>query len=141
MHIKYKTVIEQVIDTLLQHSSVEISDRNREDQHVRRTVTACTVSAKRTIMVSIPVFTGKEREDPEKFIRQFKRACMANGDRTDDSWLELLPIHLDDTASYWYDRQNSTTTATWGALTSALITEFQERESYQSLLGTLSLMK
>lgn len=92
-------------------------------------------------MVSIPVFTGKEKEDPERFLRQFQRACMANGDRSEQSWLELLPIHFDDTASFWYDRQTQLTRSTWLSLTKALISEFQEKESYQTLLGTLSLMR
>jgi len=66
---------------------------------------------------------------------------MANGDRSEQSWLELLPIHFDDTASFWYDRQNQLTRSTWLSLTKALISEFQEKESYQTLLGTLSLMR
>lgn len=85
-------------------------------------------------MVSIPVFTGKEKEDPQRFLRQFQRACMANGDRSEQSWLELLPIHFDDTASFWYDRQTQLTRSTWLSLTKALISEFQEKESYQTLL-------
>jgi len=66
---------------------------------------------------------------------------MANGDRTEDAWLELLPIHLDDTASFWYDRQTTTTKLTWTTLFVTLITKFQERESYQNLLETLSLVR
>jgi len=39
------------------------------------------------VMVSILVFAGREKEDPERFLKQYKRLCMANGDRTEDSWL------------------------------------------------------
>jgi len=46
-----------------------------------------------------PVFDGANKADPEKKLRQFKRACMANGDRDELAWLEMLPIHLDDEAS------------------------------------------
>ncbi len=31
-------------------------------------------------MVLIPVFTRKEGEDLESFLKQYKRVCMANGD-------------------------------------------------------------
>jgi hypothetical protein len=51
-------------------------------------------------MVMIPVFDGASKADPEKFLRQFKRACIANGDRHEQAWLEMLPIYLDDEASW-----------------------------------------
>ena len=57
-------------------------------------------------MVAILVFNGAVKADPEKFFKQFKRACMANGDQIEDSWLELIPIHLDDEALWWYDNQS-----------------------------------
>jgi len=51
-------------------------------------------------MVAIPVFEGVSKSDPEIFLRQFKRACMTNGDRTEANWLLLLPIHLEDEATW-----------------------------------------
>ena len=92
-------------------------------------------------MVTIPVFDGASKADPEKFLRQFKRACMANGDRDEIAWLEMLPIHLDDEASWWYDAQSEEVKASWASLTKELLNEFQEKESYQALLGALNLMK
>jgi hypothetical protein len=58
-------------------------------------------------MVTIPVFDVAGEADPEKYIRQFKRACMANGDCDEKSWLELLPIHLEDEATWWYGSQTA----------------------------------
>jgi hypothetical protein len=57
------------------------------------------------------VFLGTGKEDPEKFLRQFKRAVMANSDRDEEAWLELLPIHLDDAAAWWYESQSTATKA------------------------------
>lgn len=92
-------------------------------------------------MVTIPIFNGAVKADPERFLKQFKRACMANGDRTEDSWLELLPIHLDDEASWWYDSQSVEVKECWDLLTKGLMTEFQERESYQVLMNELNTVK
>ena len=91
-------------------------------------------------MVTIPVFDGASKADPEKFLRQFKRACMANGDRDEAVWLEMLPIHLDDEAYWWYDAQPAEVKASWLSLTKELLNEFQEKESYHALLGTLNLV-
>ena len=92
-------------------------------------------------MVTIPVFDGASKADPKKFLRQFKRACMANGDRDEEAWLEMLPIHLDDEASWWYDAQSAEVKASRSSLTKELLNEFQEKESYQALLGALNLMR
>jgi hypothetical protein len=78
----------------------------------------------------ILVFLGNGKEDLEKFLRQFKRAVMANGGRDEDAWLELLPIHLDDTVAWWYESLNAQTKASWGDLTKAFVTEYQAKESY-----------
>jgi hypothetical protein len=92
-------------------------------------------------VVTILVFDGASKADSEKFLRQFKRACMAKWDRDDAAWLEMLPIHLDDEASWWYDAQPAEVKASWLSLTKELLNEFQEKESYHALLGTLNLMK
>jgi hypothetical protein len=36
---------------------------------------------------------------------------MANSDRDEEAWLELLPIHLDDAAAWWYESQSTATKA------------------------------
>jgi hypothetical protein len=89
----------------------------------------------------VPVFLGIWKEDPEKFLRQFKRAVMANGDIDEKAWLELLPIHLDDAAAWWYESPSAATKASWRELTKALITEYQAKESYQALLAALSMVR
>jgi hypothetical protein len=66
---------------------------------------------------------------------------MANGDRDEDAWLELLPIHLDNAAAWWYESQSTTTKASWGELTKALVTEYQAKESYQALFAALSVVR
>jgi len=92
-------------------------------------------------MVTIPVFDSTSKADPKKFLRQFKRACMANGDQDEAAWLEMLPIHLDDEASRWYDTQSIEVKVNWLLLTKELLNEFQEKESYQTLLVTLNLIR
>jgi hypothetical protein len=47
---------------------------------------------------------------------------MANGDRSEESWLELLPIHLDDEASWLYDGQTEEIKGSWALLTKGLTT-------------------
>jgi len=44
----------------------------------------------RTNMV-IPVFRGSKGEDPEVFLREYKRACIGMGLRTTTEWLNFLP--------------------------------------------------
>jgi len=39
----------------------------------------------------IPVFRGSKGEDPEVFLREYKRACIGMGLRTTTEWLNFLP--------------------------------------------------
>lgn len=75
-------------------------------------------------MVSIPVFEGASKSDPEKFVRQFKRACMTKGDRTEVAWLSLLLIHSEDEAAWWYESKTNGTKRSLDSLTRALCREF-----------------
>jgi hypothetical protein len=66
---------------------------------------------------------------------------MSNGDRDPIAWLELLPIHLNDEASWWYDVQSGEVKASWDLLTKGLLAKFQEKESYQLLMGELNVIR
>jgi len=52
----------------------------------------------------IPVFRGSKGEDPEVFLREYKRACIGTGLRTTTEWLNFLTEFLEGTASYWFER-------------------------------------
>jgi hypothetical protein len=131
MHDKYKTV-----EFLFKFASKGLVG---ESEVVNATEEKS--ATERRIMVSIPVLDGLGKPDSEKFLRQFKRACMSNGDRDEGTWLELLPIHLEDEASWWYESQTAEIKASWILLTKALLTEFQEKESYQVLMGELNIIR
>jgi hypothetical protein len=92
-------------------------------------------------MVTIPVFDDSANSDPEKFLKQFKRACMANRDRDPVAWLELLPIHLDDEVFWWYDAQLGEVKTSWDLLTKGLLAKFQEKENYQLLMEKLNVIR
>jgi hypothetical protein len=89
-------------------------------------------------IVAIPVFYGMDKEDPEAYMREFKRSCMANGDCKEALWLQVFPDFLEEAAHQWYMRQSAAVKGNWKALKKAFILEFQSKESYQSLLGLLS---
>jgi len=52
----------------------------------------------------IPVFRGSKGEDPEMFLREYKRACISTGLRITTEWLNFLPKFLEGTASFWFER-------------------------------------
>jgi hypothetical protein len=47
-------------------------------------------SLKQCEMVVIHVFYGEDKVDFEAYIREFKKACMANRDRDEATWLQLF---------------------------------------------------
>jgi hypothetical protein len=49
-------------------------------------------------MVAIPVFYGEDKADPDAYLREFKRVCMANGDRDVATWLQFFPDFLEEAA-------------------------------------------
>eukprot|EP00249_Psilotum_nudum_P025171 c29402_g2_i1 orf=160-669(-) len=85
-------------------------------------------------MGKIPVFYGNAGEDVEVYLRDFKRACIANGDRAQANWLELLPSFLEGKALTWYEEQERAVRETWASLSQALIEDFQPEEKYEDLL-------
>ncbi len=52
----------------------------------------------------ILVFRGSKGEDPEVFLREYKRACIGTGLRTVAEWLNFLPEFLNGMASFWFER-------------------------------------
>jgi hypothetical protein len=50
----------------------------------------------------ILVFRGSKGEDPEVFLREYKRVCISMGFRTATEWLNFLPEFLKGTASLWF---------------------------------------
>jgi hypothetical protein len=77
MYTKYST------DRLPLERSVTGVETRNESTHVETflTLEGIYLCKKPVAMVSIPVFDGGAKADPEKFLKQFKRACMANGDK------------------------------------------------------------
>jgi len=47
----------------------------------------------------IPVFRGSKGEDPEVFLREYKRACIGTRLRTAVEWLNFFPEFLEGTTS------------------------------------------
>jgi hypothetical protein len=56
------------------------------------------------INMVIPVFRGSKGEDPEVFLREYKRACIGMGLRTIAEWFNFFPEFLEGTTSLWFER-------------------------------------
>ncbi len=56
------------------------------------------------INMVILVFRGSKGEDPEVFLREYKRACIGTRLRTTTEWLNFLPEFLEGMASLWFER-------------------------------------
>ncbi len=89
----------------------------------------------------IPVFRGSKGEDPEMFLREYKRACIGMGLRTALEWLNFLPEFLEGTASLWFERQTEELKGSWNDITKALVKEFSVKNVYQNLILELSQLK
>ncbi len=55
------------------------------------------------IKMVIPVFRGSKGEDPEVFLKEYKRACINTGLNTVVEWLNFLPEFLEGTTSFWFE--------------------------------------
>jgi hypothetical protein len=56
------------------------------------------------INMVIPVFKGSKGEDPEMFLREYKRACIGTRLRIVTEWLNCLLEFLKGMASLWFER-------------------------------------
>ncbi len=57
------------------------------------------------INLIIPVFRGSKGEDPEVFLREYKRACIGTGLRTIAECFNFLLEFLKRTTSFWFEPQ------------------------------------
>jgi hypothetical protein len=89
----------------------------------------------------IPVFRESKGEDPEVFLREYKRACIGTRLRTATEWLNFLPEFLEGTASLWFERQTEELKGSWVDITKALVKEFSVKNVYQNLILELSQLK
>jgi len=89
----------------------------------------------------IPVFRGSKGEDPEVFLREYKRACIDTGLRTTMEWLNFLPEFLEGTASLWFEQQTKELKGSWVDITKALVQEFSVKNVYQNLILEPSQLK
>jgi hypothetical protein len=89
----------------------------------------------------IPVFRGNKGEDPEVFLREYKRACIGTGFRTTTEWLNFLREFLEGTASLWFERQTKELKGSWNDITKALVKEFSVKNVYQNLILEPSQLK
>ena len=74
------------------------------------------------------MFSGFINEDPHEYLVTFKCRCVSLNYLTEDRWLMILPIFLDDSAKVWYERQTDTVRQNWLHLTSAMIEYFGKGE-------------
>jgi hypothetical protein len=81
----------------------------------------------------ILVFRESKGEDPEVFLREYKRACISTWLRTTTQWLYFFPEFLEGTTSHWFERQTKALKRSWNDITKALVKEFFVKNIYQIL--------
>ncbi|BBN11547.1 hypothetical protein Mp_5g12840 [Marchantia polymorpha subsp. ruderalis] len=91
--------------------------------------------------MSIPVFAGTKEEDPESFLKSYKRACISTGSRTSENWSTLLPKFLEGKTSQWYERQSDNMKSSWEHKSIGLVRESGKKDSYEVLICELSQVK
>jgi len=89
-------------------------------------------------MGKILVFYGRKNDNVELYLRDFKRACIGNGDRRPEDWLQLLPSFLEDEALRWFEKLPADRRETWDNLSAALIENFEPMDRYENLLGEMA---
>jgi hypothetical protein len=89
----------------------------------------------------IPVFKGSKGDDPEVFLREYKRACIGTGLKTATEWFNLFPKFLEGTTSHWFEPQTEALEGSWNDMTKALVKEFSVKSVYQNLILELNQLK
>jgi hypothetical protein len=56
------------------------------------------------INMVIPIFTKSKGEDPEVFLREYKRTCIGTGLKTSTDWLNFFRKILEGTTSHWFEQ-------------------------------------
>ncbi len=83
----------------------------------------------------ILVFKGSKGEDPEVFLREYKRTCISMGFRTTIEWLNFFFEFLKGT-SHQFERQIEKLKGSWNYITKALV-----KNVYQNLILELNEQK
>ena len=91
--------------------------------------------------MTIPIFKGVKDEDPESFLKKYKRTCISTRSRTMKNLITFLPKFIEGTTCQWYERQPEATKLSWKHLSVGLITEFGKNHSYETLICKLSKVK
>jgi len=89
----------------------------------------------------IPIFRVSKGEDPEMFLREYKRDFISTGLKTTTKWLNFLPEFLKGTASLWFERQMEKLKGSWIDITKALVKEFSVKNVSQNFIFELSQLK
>lgn len=94
-------------------------------------------------MGKLPIFYGKEGEDVETFVRDFKRACIGNNERHKEEWVMLLLDFFESLALTWYEeyRRDKRDVDTWESLTEVMIDHFTPDESYEKLMTEVTFLR
>ncbi len=89
----------------------------------------------------IPVFKGSKGEDPEAFLRDYKKACIGTRLRTTTEWFNFFPEFLEVTTSHWFERQTEALKGSWNDIIKALMKEFSMNNVYQNVILEPSQLK
>jgi predicted solute-binding protein len=94
----------------------------------------------------ILVFKGSKGENPEVFLREYKRTCISMGLIIVVKWINFFPEFLKSTASQWFERQTKALKGSWNDIIKALVKEFFVKKFfvknvYQNLILELSQLK
>jgi len=89
----------------------------------------------------ILVLKGSEGEDPNVFLREYKRACIRMGFRTTTKWFNFFPEFLKGITSHWFEWQIEALKGSWNDIIKALVKEFSVKNVYQNLILELSQLK
>jgi hypothetical protein len=72
----------------------------------------------------ILVFKGSKGEDPEVFLREYKRACIGTALKTAAEWFNFLHEFLGGTTSLWFEKQTKELKGSWIDITKSLVKSF-----------------
>jgi hypothetical protein len=51
----------------------------------------------------IPAFMGSKGEDPEVFLKEYKKTCIGIGFKTTVKWFDLFLEFLEGITSHWFE--------------------------------------
>jgi hypothetical protein len=89
----------------------------------------------------IPILKGSKGEDPEVFLKEYKRVCIGTGFKTTTQWINFSPEFLKSITSYQFECQTKALKGSWNDITKALMKEFFVKNVYQNLIFELNQLK